>query len=261
MSTLVCAPVHDLPPVDLAELVARGELMARVDRKYVVPRHSLDDLLRDLPVGTSVLEIGGARTFAYRSTYLDTPDRRSFHTSGRSLRGRWKVRGRTYLDTGGSWLETKTVGPRGLTVKQRIPHPDLQEHDLTEEGADFAARVIGADCTAALRPVLVSSYRRTTLLLPRDGGRVTVDVDLGWTSMTSGGDLDRARIAVVETKTGSTPSFVDRRLWRSGHRPIRLSKYGVGMAALEPDLPRLKWHRALRRHLDVPTTDQPRSPR
>lgn len=261
MSTVVCEAVHELPPVTLPELVDRGELMARVDRKYVVPRHALDDLLRDLPADTSVLEIGGSRTFGYRSTYLDTPDRLSFLTSGRSHRGRWKVRGRTYLDTGGSWLETKTVGPRGLTVKQRIRHPDLQQHGLTAEGARFAARVIGAGCTAALRPVLVSSYRRTTLLLPGDDGRVTIDVDLGWTSVTTSRDLDRARIAVVETKTGSTPSPVDRRLWRSGHRPIRLSKYGVGMAALEPDLPRLKWHRALHRHLDVTTADQSRSHR
>jgi hypothetical protein len=40
-------------------------------------------------------------------------------------------------------------------------------------------------------------------------------------------------------------------MWSRGHRPARISKYGVGMAALHPDLPRLKWHRALNKHLGL----------
>ena len=244
-----------LAAVGLEELVAAAPLLARVDRKYVVPRDGLTDLLASVPAGTRVLEIDGRREHGYRSTYLDTPGRDSFFTSGRSHRGRWKVRGRTYLDTGGSWLEVKTAGPRRRTVKQRVPHPELDDGRLSPEGAAFVAGVIGAPATDALEPVLVTSYRRTTLLLPGSGARVTVDVDLGWTSLATGRDLDRARLAVVETKTGSTPSEVDRLLWANGHRPVRISKYGAGMAALEPGLPRLKWHRALDRHLHlVPTT-------
>jgi hypothetical protein len=224
--------------------------MARVDRKYVVPRDQLPSILAGLPASTRVLEIGGRREFGYRSTYLDTPDRRSFLTSGRSHRGRWKVRGRTYLATGTSFLETKTVGQRARTVKQRIPHPDPQT-GITLEGAAFVAAVIGAEHTRALRPVLVTAYRRSTLLLPGSSARVTIDVDLGWTSLVNGLDLDRTRVAIVETKSGSTPSVVDRQLWASGHRPVRISKYGVGMAALDPDLPQLKWHRAIERHLNL----------
>ena len=206
-----------------------------------------------------MLEIDGRREFGYRSTYLDTPDRLSFLTSGRSYRGRWKVRGRTYLDTGDSFLETKTVGPRGRTVKQRMAHADPQSAGLTVEGSAFVAGVIGIEPTRILRPVLVTAYRRATLLLPSSNARVTIDVDLGWTSLATGGDFDRTRLAIVETKTGSTPSSFDRMLWSSGHRPVRISKYGAGMAALEPGLPHLKWHRALDRHLDLTSTHLPRS--
>jgi len=39
-----------------------------------------------------------------------------------------------------------------------------------------------------------------------------------------------------------------------GHRPLRISKYGVGMAALHPGLPELKWHRVLHRSLTLPFT-------
>ena len=59
-------------------------------------------------------------------------------------------------------------------------------------------------------------------------------------------------MTIIETKTGSTPSAVDRLFWSRGHRPVRISKYGVGMAALSPALPRLKWHHVLDRHLGLP---------
>jgi hypothetical protein len=52
---------------------------------------------------------------------------------------------------------------------------------------------------------------------------------------------------------------VDRQLWAAGHRPVRISKYGAGMAALHPDLPDLKWHRALNHHLGA--QPRPRDPR
>lgn len=246
--------VEHLPPISLTELVREAELLVRVDRKYVLALADLDVLLAEAPRGTRVLEIDGRREFGYRSTYLDTPDLRSFHGSGRSQRDRWKVRGRTYLDTGGSWLEVKTAGSRSQTVKQRVAHPQSVEDGLSGEGTALVADVIGAELTRSLRPVLVTAYRRSTLLLPGSGAgaRVTVDVDLGWTSLRTGSDLERSQLAIVETKTGSTPSALDRRLWAHGHRPVRISKYGAGLAALHPELPRLKWHRALDRHLSCP---------
>lgn len=249
----VAGRVEHLPPISLAELVHEAELLVRVDRKYVLAAADLDVVLAAAPRGTRVLEIDGRREFGYSSTYLDTPDLRSFHSSGRSQRGRWKVRGRTYLDTGGNWLEVKTAGSRDQTVKQRVAHPQPVEEGLSSEGTSLVGEVIGAELTRSLRPVLVTAYRRSTLLLPGSGARVTVDLDLRWTSLRTGSELERGGLAIVETKTGSTPSALDRSLWTHGQRPVRISKYGVGMAALHPELPRLKWHRALDRHLSCPS--------
>ena len=66
---------------------------------------------------------------------------------------------------------------------------------------------------------------------------------------SSGGpQLALPGLAIVETKSSSTPSAADRRLWRHGHRPTRVSKYGTGLAALHEHLPANKWHPVLRRH-------------
>ncbi len=249
--------VDGLPGVELDELVAHAALLHRIDRKYAVSRRELPGLLAVLPTDTRALDIDGRREFGYRSVYLDTLALAGYHLAAAGRRRRFKVRSRAYLDTGTCWLEVKTRGPRGATVKQRIAHHDAEFAPLTELGAAFVdwclteahVSVVTAE---ELSPVLVTAYRRTTLLLPGQQTRVTIDTDLGWTGLPAGGgDLDRPGLAIIETKSGSTPSEVDRLLWRSGHRPMPLSKYAVGLAALRPDLPRNKWHRTLDHHLGV----------
>ncbi|MGB0099595.1 MAG: polyphosphate polymerase domain-containing protein [Nocardioides sp.] len=256
------APVADrLAGIGLDELVAEAALLARVDRKYVVPRTDLPAVLAAVPASTRMLEIEGRREFGYRSTYLDTADLASYHLAGRSHRRRFKVRTRAYLDSGSSWLEVKTRGARGVTLKTRIEHPEIRADRLGPVGATFVDDALasgGARRVAAvdLAPVLSTGYRRSTLYLPESRSRATIDVDLGWSTHAplAERDLDRPGVAIVETKTGSTPSALDRLLWRLGHRPSSISKFGVGMAALVPGLPDLKWHRVLRRTLSVPHT-------
>lgn len=245
-----------LRSIELDELVERAALLNRIDRKYVIPRAALPDLLAAVPADTQALTIAGQRTFGYRSVYLDTPDLVTFKLAGQKRRRRFKVRTRSYLDTGTSWLEVKTRGRRGLTEKQRISHPDAEIGGLNSEGREFVNMAltsagIGPVDPAELRPTMVTSYERTTLFLPTTASRTTIDTELGWTSLgETTGDLDRPGIAIVETKTGATPSAVDRLLWRRGHRPVSISKYGVGMAALHGERP-LKWHRVLTRDLGV----------
>jgi len=252
MSTLAAGAVGDLDlePIGLDELVDRAALLTRVDRKYVLPVTRARQLLRELPDGTRVLEINDRRELGYRSTYLDTAGRTSYTDAGRSRRRRWKVRTRSYLETGTSWLEVKTRVARDQSHKQRVEHAPVSSATcLSVAGAGFVASALDLPTAATLRPVLTTHYRRATLYLPGTGTRATVDVDLAWESLPDHRLFERPGLAVVETKTGATPSEVDRLLWSHGHRPVRMSKYGLGMAALHPGLPPLKWYRALHRHL------------
>mgnify|MGYP000954739699 FL=1 len=51
---------------------------------------------------------------------------------------------------------------------------------------------------------------------------------------------------IVETKGSPRPSRADRQLWTMGHRPLRVSKFGIGVALLNPELPDYKWHRIIK---------------
>lgn len=237
-------------PVGLDELVAEAELLTRVDRKYVVDRGELDRILGGLDGATRVLEIDGARDFAYESVYFDTPDLLSFRMAAQPRRRRFKLRTRSSLDTGAAYLEIKTRGARGTTVKERTEYALELRARLTDDARVEAADAFGAIGVAPERaqelvPTLVTGYRRATLLSPDGAGRATIDTELSWAEPVGAGFM-LPDIAIVETKSGSSASDADRLLWRAGYRPATVSKYATGLAALRSDLPRNRWSRLLR---------------
>lgn len=253
MTATLLAPVDeratrtlaDLEPVSLDELAATAALLTRVDRKYLLTPDDLQRVLDRLPRDARALEIDGVRAVGYTSTYLDTPDLGAFHAAAHARRLRWKVRTRSYAN-GGHYLEVKTRR-RAATVKERIPWRGTASLDA--EGRGFIDGSLGASGVdlgeAPLGATLVTAYRRSTLLLPRDGARATVDADLTCWQPSTGPVLTLGDRVILETKSGSAPSELDRILWRLGLRPRRLSKYAVGLAALRPDLPHNRWHRVL----------------
>jgi hypothetical protein len=249
----VNATLDSLPPIGLAELEERAALQTRVDRKYILPAGEADLLLTVLAPDAVVLEINGIRQFTYESHYFDTPELSSYHRTAHRHRRRFKVRTRTYVDSGTCWLEVKVPGRRGSTVKYREPHEPGQQHTV-DAGRAFVDDVftrhgLPAACRAALIPTLRTEYLRCTLLLPGNDSRVTLDTALRW--RTDDHELRLPLTTIVETKTGSAACSADRQLWRRGHRPVALSKYATGLAALRADLPAAPWHRVLSRHFTV----------
>lgn len=251
-------PVNRLPGAELAEVNAQAARLTRVDRKYLLHHPDATALIAELPPDVAALEIDGRRCFGYESVYFDTPRLDSFALTARRRRRRFKIRTRTYLDTGECWLEVKTRGPRGTSIKVRQhSEPGSPSTVTTIEQQFLAATLQNARIdpapVATLQPVLVSRYRRSTLYLPGDGTRATLDTELEWTD-AAGHRRSAPGVVIVETKTGAAPSTVDRLLWARGHRPAPISKFATGLALLHPELPTNRWHRTLRR-LDPATTD------
>lgn len=249
-----------LRPISLETLDEQAALLTRVDRKYVLPVAESSTVLAQLVGRAQVLEIDGRRSFGYSSLYYDTPELTCYHLTAWRRRRRFKVRRRTYLDSGLTFLEVKTEGSRGSTVKQRLRLPAAREHSdrhldprLDPEQVEFVTESLGhvgivgvrAD---RLRPLLLTRYRRATLLLPASRSRFTVDSDLTW-SLAGQLPVHLGAKVVMETKSGAAPSAADRALWSIGRRPIRISKFGTGLALLRPDLPSTRWNAVLHRQL------------
>jgi VTC domain len=247
-SPSVDALVKNFDPVSLEEINDVASLLARVDRKYLVSFDQLVALLGTQTNSLVVLEIDGRRIFEYRSTYFDTADLQSYRSTAHSTRKRFKVRAREYLDDGTKFLEVKTRGGRGETVKVRRASADPDITRFGEDSLVFLRDVIGPEVDiSTLGPTATTAYRRVTFLERSTNSRVTVDVNPVFSDV---GGFDRRfdDLAFVETKSTGGLTGVDRSLWSSGVRPVRVSKYGIAMALANDSLSANKWNRVLRRH-------------
>ncbi|KQB83820.1 polyphosphate polymerase domain-containing protein [Corynebacterium oculi] len=245
--------MEGLAPITLEEINAEAAMLTRVDRKYVMHATQLAEVLRHIPQDTRVLEIAGVRQQRYRTVYFDTDDLLSYRMTAQKRRRRFKVRTRVYQDTEVSFCEIKTAGPRGLTVKQRVPIEvaEALENMVPQHTAAWVDATLGAARVPtrhrALRPVLFNQYRRTTLC-PNDLGRATIDTDIAFGHGAASEAVRGFGIVYIETKSGNSPSRLDRVLWSLGHRPARVSKFGTGMAALNPGLAYNRWTPIMREY-------------
>lgn len=249
-STTPVLPLGRFAPIGLEELIGWAELLTRVDRKYVLTRGLAVDVLGACEERTRILEIDGCRAARYETVYFDTPDLLAYRMCVQQRRVRLKLRTRSYVDSGTTYLEAKTRRGDDTTVKERIEYEWADRDELTGPGHDYAAdafAALGLDATRAdgLEPALVTRYRRSTLLAPDGDGRITVDSDLGW-ALPDGAELNLPHLVIVETKSSGRATAMDRELWRAGSRPVAVSKYATGLAALTPSLPRNRWARLLR---------------
>ncbi len=246
------ATITGLAPISLAELNEKAALQTRVDRKYALNREDAARVLSAVDASTRVLEIDGQRASSYESVYFDTPDLLSYRMAAHARRRRFKLRTRSYLDSQQTWLEVKTRGARSTTVKDRIEHEMDHRDLLTASARDYADSAlesvgIGQPEELELVPTLITRYDRTTLFIESSLSRATIDNNLSWEG-SDGRILHRPDLVIIESKSGSRTSEIDRLLWRWGHRPVNISKFGTGLAAIRPDLPSNKWARVLRRH-------------
>jgi hypothetical protein len=235
--------------------VESAELLTRVDRKYFVPAKTFRALIAELG-SCRVLEIDGQRTFDYESVYFDTPGLLTYRAHLQRRRRRFKARTRTYLDSGLCMFEVKTVGARGATVKDRIKHSLTDRAVLTDPARDFLGQTLysayGQPTPPGLQPTLINLYRRTTFASSVEGARLTCDVALSCHTERASMH-DRGSHVLVESKSANGSSKADQMLRRLGVRPISVSKYCVGIAALHPEVPANPWHTTLDRYFEVPS--------
>jgi hypothetical protein len=255
VSTLVSGIVNVLAPISLGDLDAIAALQVRNDRKYVVDETTVDLMLGELADGLQILQIDGLRTFNYRSVYFDTSNFDLHHAAASGRRRRFKVRTRIYEDSAQVMLEVKTKDGRGRTVKERLDYDLDNSSQLTPEGRRFVQVVLASSDVPVtdevlnemgLHAVLTTAYRRSTIVHETSGTRATIDRALVC-SATDGRSTSLDAV-IVESKSPKAAGPVDRWMWAHGHRPLKISKYSTGLAALHPELPSNKWRRTLNRH-------------
>jgi hypothetical protein len=226
-------PIDLFPSLSLEEL-GTASLLERQETKYFFPKDKLLSLLPGLESEYLILEIHGLRFFDYHSIYFDTPERLFYLQHQAGALPRWKIRQRTYLNSGISFLEVKHRDNRRVTHKHRqlIPQPTIRfsESDLQFLRSCFPNHV------SNLIPVLETCYTRITLVHKDRRERITIDHQLRFSDDLCSRSL--ANLVVVEVKQSRLnprSPFISK-LKQSGVRPGSFSKYCIGSSMLHPEL-------------------------
>ena len=214
-----------MPAVTLDQM--KGiRLMNRIDTKYVLPQRLLAPLLEQAAMnGYRIQQIDGARACRYDTLYYDTPSREMYRLHHDRRLVRQKIRTRTYVESGSTFLEIKNKTNKGRTRKKRVAMPREAFGRFTDDAA--------------------------ASLLCRDAGmseRVTIDTDLRFENPRSGRRASIEGMVIVELKQDATKcSVIGGIMSRMGIRPLPVSKYCIGTVLTDPSVKANRFKPKLRR--------------
>lgn len=226
-------------PLDLFSTLSLQELgdAALLDRKEIKTLFSdnwLQSILPGLESEYQVLEIEGRRSFDYLSVYFDTPDRDFYKQHQAGARPRWKVRQRTYLNTGISFWEVKRKDNRNLTHKtrQQIKGPiDLQLIlNRLLDRSQYPGKI------PHLKPVLETRYTRITMVHKSRQERITLDRHLRFSDGKCSRPLSNLVVAEIKQNRLNLRSPFLIHSKQVGGQPSRFSKYCLGSLLFDPTL-------------------------
>lgn len=189
-----------MPTLDL-DRIAAVRLMNRVDTKYLVDERRCMELLELAADQYYVQIIDDCRACRYATLYYDTPQWDMYHLHHNRRLTRQKIRTRTYVETGVTYLEIKSKSNKGRTHKRRMAlDRSLFAAAATDTAAADFLRREARYAPETLSPSLATRFVRVTLVNHAMTERLTIDFDLhfdnvraaggGNKDMNSCGDMD-----------------------------------------------------------------------
>lgn len=181
-----------MPTLDL-DRIAAVRLMNRVDTKYLVDEALCMELLERAADQYYVQIIDDCRACRYATLYYDTPQWDMYHLHHNRRLTRQKIRTRTYVETGVTYLEVKNKSNKGRTHKRRMAlDRSLFAAAATDTAAADFLRREARYAPETLSPSLATRFVRVTLVNRAMTERLTIDFDLHFDNVraTGGGNKD-----------------------------------------------------------------------
>lgn len=180
-----------MPTIDL-DRIAAVRLMNRVDTKFLADERQCMRLLEEAADRYYVQAIGTVRACRYSTLYYDTPQWEMYHLHHNRRLTRQKVRTRTYVETGVSFLEVKNKSNKGRTrkLRMRIGGDIFATAPSDAEAAAFL-RQKSSYAPDTLTPSLATRFVRVTLVNRAMTERLTIDFDLHFTNVRAAERMER----------------------------------------------------------------------
>lgn len=229
------ALLNFLPPITLSEM-AGIRLMNRTDQKYVTNVNVLLELLTKVRGYYFVQEIDGQRISRYATTYWDDLSHHMYRQHQTGHRPRQKVRVRTYVGAGLSFLEIKNKDNHGKTFKNRIKVASVQDVVNNHAGQDFLTQQTGLTF-ADIEPQISNNFFRVTLVNYEKTERLTIDFGLSFFNHATQDHEAMPDVVIIELKRdGRKYSPILPLLRQLRIKPYGFSKYCIGQTVTDHSL-------------------------
>jgi hypothetical protein len=227
------ATVEQFDPISLREMDAVA-LLNRVDVKYILTPEQLLAALAPLRHSYRVLNVEEVRLNRYQTLYFDTPEFDLYRVHHNGSQSRYKVRFRTYMDSGLTFFEVKAKNNKGRTLKSRLRVPQPQPQ-LDETFEEFLQTVLNRP-TPTLEAKLWNSFTRVTLVSTTQVERLTIDFDLSFAGGERTTRVPNLVIAEVKQNGFTRRSEFVHRMHSVHADQMGFSKYCIGAALHYPHL-------------------------
>lgn len=223
----------DLNPATLQDLESL-KLLDRYDTKFILKKSQLTDILSNLPPQYKVLEIDGKRVFEYQNQYFDTDDLLLYKTHHNGKLNRFKVRYRHYVDVDRFYFELKFKSNKRKTEKTRIEKRGFETH--INGGADLVVNDMLSIDSEMLKPKLDIYYNRITLVNTESKEKITMDFGLTFDNKVNSKTLEELAIVEVKLDRLKPNTAFTGLLKAEGVRPMKISKYCLGIILTTPEV-------------------------
>lgn len=203
------------------------KLMNRTDTKYIFKADLLPDILKEIEPFYYCLEINSTTISKYQTLYYDTKKLSLYSKHHNGELNRYKIRHRTYVDSGLGYLEVKFKNNKGRTIKERIKElkPQLTFKD---NAFQFLSNELPFDPNQLI-PIVNVNYSRITLVNKQSAERLTIDIDLEFKNEKKTTKLNNLAIAEVKQEKRKSSEFTN--VMKKLHiREGSISKYCFAIA-------------------------------
>lgn len=242
------ALLEQLKPIALEEMKS-VRLMKRTDTKFVTNLTQLEKLLELAREQYFAQHAGGRRIATYRTLYWDTPmTHEMFRQHHCGHFPRMKVRARTYMDSGTSFLEIKKKDNHGKTRKKRIEVDSIEDVIDKHIGEEFLKELTPYTFSDII-PTMENRFKRITLVNYNKTERLTIDFDIHFINHETGEEGEIENIVIIELKReGRTASPISQMLRELRIKPSGFSKYCIGSAITNRNLKLNRFKKRMHRY-------------
>lgn len=218
------------------EEMDKVKLMNRTDTKYWFHASHISEILHSIMNDYFILKIGGQADLPYGTTYYDTTESNMYTAHHNGKLNRYKVRRRSYVTSGISFLEVKFKSNKGRTIKKRIS-AEFGKISFTPEENEFLSQHIPFN-TIDLQPSLINNFSRLTLVNKNLQERCTIDLNLQFKTNDKQVSLDNLAIVEIKSEGSASNSPLARALRNQRIKTSGFSKYCVGRTVTDSSLKR-----------------------